>query len=206
MAYTPPGETRKKVYEFVRERILNGSPPTVREVQRAFGFRAVQSARQHLEALVAEGKLVKDSGKSRSHRLPELGRVRSSHPDPHAGPRPGGGADHGPAGPGRLSPGAEDPLRRPGALRPDGSGGEHARCRHPAGGHRDRPPAAGRPGPGEIVVALVGEEATVKRYREKRGRVELHPENDAFEPIVPREDGEPFSILGKVIEVRRNLE
>ena len=55
MAYTPPGETRKKIYAFVRERILNGTPPTTREVQQAFGFRAVQSARQHLEALVSEG-------------------------------------------------------------------------------------------------------------------------------------------------------
>ena len=56
---------------------------------------------------------------------------------------------------------------------------------------------------GDIVVALIGEEATVKRYREKDGRIELHPDNDAFEPIVPREDGEPFSLLGKVVEVRR---
>ena len=59
---------------------------------------------------------------------------------------------------------------------------------------------------GDIVVALIGEEATVKRYREKDGRIELHPENDAFESIVPREDGEPFSLLGKVIEVRRYIE
>ena len=42
---TPPGETRRQVYRFVRERLFNGLPPTVREVQKAFGFRAVQTSR-----------------------------------------------------------------------------------------------------------------------------------------------------------------
>ena len=48
MPRTTPGKTRRRVYEFVRRRILAGTPPTVREVQAEFGFRAVQSARQHL--------------------------------------------------------------------------------------------------------------------------------------------------------------
>jgi len=57
---------------------------------------------------------------------------------------------------------------------------------------------------GEIVVAMVGDEATVKRLRVKRGRIELHPENDAFAPIVP--DPSDVKILGRVVEVRRVLE
>ena len=57
---------------------------------------------------------------------------------------------------------------------------------------------------GEIVVALVGDEATVKRLRVRGERVELHAENPAFEPIVP--DPKQLSILGKVVEVRRYLE
>jgi len=56
---------------------------------------------------------------------------------------------------------------------------------------------------GDIVVALVGEEATVKTLRSRRGRIVLQPENDAFEPIV-LDPGE-CQILGKVIEVRRHL-
>jgi repressor LexA len=57
---------------------------------------------------------------------------------------------------------------------------------------------------GTIVVAMVEDEATVKRLRLKRGRVELHPENPAYAPIVP----EPASVrvIGKVVEVRRRLE
>ena len=90
-------------------------------------------------------------------------------------------------------------------LRSDRPGREHAASGHPAGDTvivRRQPVAK----PGDIVVALVGEEATVKRYREKQGRIELHPENDLFQPIIPREDGEPFSLLGRVIEVRRRIE
>jgi repressor LexA len=54
------------------------------------------------------------------------------------------------------------------------------------------------------VVAFVDGEATVKRLRIKRGRVELHPENARFDPIIPARD--KLVILGKVIEVRRYLE
>ena len=54
MGRTPRGETRERIFRFVRKHLLEGRPPTVRDVQRAFGFRAVQTAREHLEALVAE--------------------------------------------------------------------------------------------------------------------------------------------------------
>ena len=72
---------------------------------------------------------------------------------------------------------------------------------------------------GEIVVAMVGDEATVKRLRLRAGRVELHPENEAFQPIILSDDGRgpgeqnladenPVNlaqILGRVVEVRRKL-
>ena len=52
---------------------------------------------------------------------------------------------------------------------------------------------------GEIVVALIGEEATVKRLSLKNGEVWLMPENDEYDPI----DGTEARILGKVIAVVR---
>ncbi len=70
MAYSEPGETRSRVLAFVRDRLAQGSPPTVREVQEAFGFRSVQSAREHLEALVAQGLLAKEPHKARAYRMP----------------------------------------------------------------------------------------------------------------------------------------
>ena len=53
----PPGQTRERIYRFVRERLLAGRPPTVREVQHAVGLKAVESARAHLTALVDGGLL-----------------------------------------------------------------------------------------------------------------------------------------------------
>ena len=70
MSHTPPGRTRERIFRYVRGRLLAGRPPTVREVQEAFGFRAPASAREQLESLVAEGRLAKDVGRSRGYRLP----------------------------------------------------------------------------------------------------------------------------------------
>ena len=54
---------------------------------------------------------------------------------------------------------------------------------------------------GEIVVALVGEEATVKRYFREKDHVRLQPENDAFEPIRTRE----AAVMGRVVGVFRRV-
>lgn len=208
MGRTPPGQTRERVFRFIRERLLAGLPPTIREVQRAFRFHAVQTAREHLEALVREGRLVKDRGKARGYRLPPdtrpaaptvlvplLGRV--------------------PAGP--LDEAVEDlegylPIQAASASASEPAGdlfglrvrGESMRDAGILPGDvvvvRRQPTARS----GEIVVARIGDEATVKRLRVRGRRVELHPANPDFEPIVPRPD--ELTLLGKVIEVRRYLE
>jgi len=201
MGRTPTGQTRDAVLRFVRDRILAGHPPTVREVQAAFGFRAVQSARAHLEALVAAGRLAKEEGKARGYHLP----ARGSAPPPTWIPLLGR------VQAGELTTALEEPegyvvaSGRPGAelfaLRVRGESmsgaailaGDVVVVRRQATAED-----------GEIVVALVGDEATVKRLRLRRGRVELHPENPAFTPIVPP-PGE-VQILGKVVEVHRHLE
>jgi repressor LexA len=67
-------QTRERIYEFVRKRLLEGWPPTVREVQAVVGFKAVQSANLHLQALVDEGRLVKLPGKARGYALPDSPR------------------------------------------------------------------------------------------------------------------------------------
>ena len=55
---------------------------------------------------------------------------------------------------------------------------------------------------GEIVVALVDDSATVKRFYKENGHFRLQPENDAFEPIIVDE----VILLGKVISLVRNYE
>jgi repressor LexA len=198
---TPPGQTRGQIYSFVREQLLRGQPPTVREVQHAFGFRSVQTAREHLEGLVSEGKLGKEPGKARGYRLvselgsppalvPLLGRVQAGALTEAVEDPDGYVAVHGYV--------ASDELF---ALKVRGDSmmdvgilsGDMVIVR--------RQPSANS---GEIVVAFIDGEATVKRLKIKRGRIELHPENTQFDPIIP--DGDRLVILGKVIEVRRHLE
>ncbi len=59
---------------------------------------------------------------------------------------------------------------------------------------------------GEIVVAVIGEEATVKRYFPRRDRVLLLPENEDFQPIEVRETDPEFRLAGKVVGVFRRLD
>ena len=202
MANPPHSHDRKRsIFLYVRDRILSGVPPTTREVQQQFGFRAVQSARDYLEALVRDGLLDKEPSKARGYRLPArggrptlliplLGRVQA----------------------GNLTTASEDPegfvavqsTRERGELFALRVRGESMREAAILPGdvvivHR-QPTALS----GDIVVALVEEEATVKRLKVRGGRIELHPANPAFDPIVP--DPAQVRILGKVIEVRRYLE
>lgn len=58
---------------------------------------------------------------------------------------------------------------------------------------------------GEIVVALIDDEATVKRIYREPGKVILRPENPAYEEIVIDESPDDFEIIGKVVGVFRKL-
>ncbi len=58
--------------------------------------------------------------------------------------------------------------------------------------------------PGDIVVAMIDGEATVKTLFIEGRRVELRPQNPEYAPIVP--DPDEMTVLGKVLEVRRHLD
>lgn len=200
MGRTPAGETRLRVLEFVRERLHAGAPPTVREVQHALGFRSVGTAREHLEALIAEGRLVRSaSGRHRGVRLPGPAAPRVV-PVPLLGRVQAGALTEAVEDvegqllvESRLPAGELFALRvRGDSMAPEILAGDLLVVR--------RQP---RSEPGDVVVALVGGEATVKRLRLVRGRVELHAANPEFAPIVP-EPGE-LVLLGRVLELRRIL-
>lgn len=202
------GDTRRRVLEFVRNRLLEGSSPTVREVQAALGFRAVQSAQEHLDKLVAEGKLLRAGRISRGYKLPELHQRRTSiRLVPIVGRVAAGSFSFAvedldgyvPLEATRLGKLREDPFF---ALRVRGESmtgagifpGDVVLVRRQSNASS-----------GDIVVALVGDEATVKTLRIDRGRVSLHPHNPSFDVIRIDPESE-LTILGKVVEVRRYLE
>jgi len=201
MGRTAPGKTRELVYRFMRERLLSGRPPTVREVQERFGFKAVQTAREHLERLVEIGRLSKEAGRARGYRLPGGEREVSTVLVPVLG--------RVPAGP--LTTAVED-LQGYVPVESRRSDDELFGLRVRGESMRDAGIFSGdlvivrvqqSARSGEIVVALVDDEATVKVLRRVGRRVELHPANPAFAPIVP--EPRAFRLLGKVIEIRRYL-
>lgn len=198
MGKTPAGQTRERIYRFMREQLQGGVAPTVREVQEHFGFRAVQTAREHLERLVEEGRLDKSAGRARSYRLPGvapmtmvpvLGRV--------------------PAGPVDL---AVEELEGYVPIEGRTDADELFALRIHGESMRDlgildgdlaivRKQSTARNG--DVVVALVGDEATVKTFMRHKRRIVLQPANDAFQPIVP--DPNELLLLGVVVEIRRSL-
>ena len=202
MAHTPPGRTREKVFKLVRTRLLAGSPPTVREVQAAMGFAAVESARKHLEALVADGRLIKTPGRSRGYRL--AGQPKTRRPTavvPVLGDVAAGDLQLAVQSPdGYVVVESRFPPDELFALVVRGESmvgvgilpGDTVVVRRQATAST-----------GDVVVALVDDEATVKTLRRRGRRVELHPANPEFEPIVPP-PGE-LRILGLVIELRRRI-
>ncbi len=251
---TPPGRTREKIYTYVRQRLLEGLPPTVREIQQHFGFKAVQTVQEHLKRLVAEGRIIKQKGKARGYALPEMTAVREQGMVliPLIGRVPAGGLDAAiedtegyipvqARGSGAVvAPPHAVPLQGTNGISPHKSGARppHTGAAYEGNGlsapyqptqpggsgqlfalrvHGDSMIGAGiLPGDivivrsqptaqsGDIVVALIGDEATVKRLRLRGRRIELHPENPAFEPIIPGPN--ECTILGKVIETRRYFE
>jgi repressor LexA len=204
MARTPHGQTRERIFRFVRDRILSGSPPSIREVQEAFGFKAIESARAQLDTLVAEGRLVKEpGGQARAYRLP-TGR-RETVPTsfvPLLGQVQAGALTEAIAQAGEyLVVQLAFPPAELFALRVRGESMTGAGIL-PGDIVIVRQQAQGRSG--DIVVAMVEEGATVKRLKIRRNRIELWPENPAFAPIIP--PPEEVRILGKVVEIRRYLE
>ncbi len=198
MVRTPTGETRAKVHEFVCKRILQGTPPSVREVAEAFGFRSSATARQHLEALVDSGALEQHPGQDRGYRIPGaplpgmvpiLGRVRAGLPgaaielaDGYVAVAASEAADCF-----ALTVVGESMAGR------EIHDGDIVLVRRGAAVHN-----------GDVVVALLDDEATVKTFKRVGKRVVLAAENPDYEDIIPAADSD-FAILGRVCEVRRRL-
>lgn len=220
---TPPGKTRERVYRFMRRRLLAGDPPSVRELQQAMGFSAVQTAQQHLKALVGEGRLLRPEGRARGYRLPETRSAHAASSAAFSGRTFSGRVSNhsfatqavpllGRVQAGGLTEAVEDPegwLTLPSrfdasqlfALRVQGlsmSGagilpGDIAIVRQQETAES-----------GDVVVAMVDDEATIKRFHRRGRQLELQPENPDFEVIVPTEGS--LKLLGKVVELRRYMD
>lgn len=192
----PINDTQQKIYEFLCERSQCGVPPSVREIGSAVGLRSTSSVQANLDALEEAGYIERDPLLKRSIRVigqaenvtsvPLLGTVTAGMPILAVEQIEGYIAYNG-----RVS--RDKPLF---ALKVRGESMLWAGILDGDIVVAEKTPVAAN---GEIVVALIGDEATVKRFYKENGHFRLQPENDAFEPIITNE----VIILGKVVAVYR---
>lgn len=192
----PINDTQQKIYEFLCERSQCGVPPSVREIGAAVGLRSTSSVQANLDALEEAGYIERDPLLKRSIRVlgqaenvtsvPLLGTVTAGMPilavEQIEGYIPYNG---------RVS--RDKSLF---ALKVRGESMLWAGILDGDIVIAEKTPSAAN---GEIVVAMIEDEATVKRFYKEKGHFRLQPENDAFEPIITSE----VIILGKVIALYR---
>lgn len=200
---------QREVLAFIRSfSARHGVPPTVREIGDRFRVTP-RAAFDHLRALERKGMLrrrhsagrtsraltLTDSGTAAGFRsVPVVGRVAAGTPLLAEENREG----ELPLAPAALPNGGEDVF----ALRVRGDSMIDA---HICDGDLVLVRRQESAQPNEVVVALVDDEATVKRYQRDGERVVLKPEHPTMRPIVVDPSRQQVRILGKVIGLLRGL-
>lgn len=194
-----------------------GAPPTRAEIATEFGFRSHNAAEQHLRALARKGVIELVGGTSRGIRLKSdiLRSLRSGGTDPADVPAPD---TMSVPLVGRVAAGspilAQEHIERSYTIEP------HLFTRRPnyllkvrgmsmrdAGildGDLLAVQRGARAQVGQIVVARLGDEVTVKRLRHGPAGIELHPENPDFPVIHVQPDDPDFCIEGLAVGLIRN--
>jgi repressor LexA len=214
-------ETQKRVFDFLKDYLLKkGFPPTLREIASHFGLQGPKAPQKTLNILERKGYIHKVPGGSRAIEI--LGSKVGRHSDPSY--RMGlVGSATAPAFPvpiiGRVQAG--EPILAieniEGYINLDrsiASSGDVFLLRVQGDSMIDAHIQDGdfalvKPQPtaenGEIVVALIEDEATIKRIFKKRDLIRLEPANPKMEPIVVKKGEKKVTIVGKVIGIFRKL-
>jgi len=185
---------------------VSGFPPTRAEIAERMGFRSVNAAEQHLRALEKKGAIEISSGASRGIRvrdgrpasragrlleLPVIGRVAAGSPilaQEHV-------QERFQVDPNLFTPRADYLLRVRGMSMRDAGILEGDLLAV----HRTQEARTG-----QVVVARLADEVTVKRFRRRGHAVQLLPENPDFEPIEVDLRSQPLVIEGIAVGVIRN--
>jgi repressor LexA len=197
---------QQEIFEFIkRYSARHGYPPTVRDIGKAVGLASSSTVHQHLANLEKIGLLRRDPSKPRAIELldravqevrnivrpsglPVVGSVAAGQPvlaeeniEEYVPVPDIAGGDEG----AYLLRVRGDSMKDAGIIEGD------LVVVHPQETAND----------GDVVVALVGEEATVKRFFREDDHVRLQPENSALEPIRSRE----VRVLGRVVGLMRSM-
>ena len=196
---------QQEIFEFIkRYSDMNGYPPTVRDIGKAVGLASSSTVHAHLANLEKIGLLRRDPTKPRAIELLDRAAAGVRNIVRPGLPLVGQVAAGQPV---LAEENIEDYISTPASA--GGEEGEFVlRVRGESmknAGILDGDLVVVRPQEtatdGEIIVALVGEEATVKRFFQEPDRVRLQPENETMEPIYTRE----VRILGRVVGLMRNM-
>ena len=197
---------QQEIFDFIkRYSSRHGYPPTVRDIGKAVGLASSSTVHAHLANLEKVGLLRRDPSKPRAiEMLDKAVEGVKSVVRPNGLPLVGQVAAGQPV---LAEENIEEYVEVPGLA--GGEDGEYLlRVRgdsmKDAGILEDdhvvvRPQSTSKDG--QIVVALVGEEATIKRFFKEADHVRLQPENAAMEPIRSRE----VRVLGRVVGVMRKV-
>lgn len=190
-------ENEKMVFEFIKDRIEEGYPPTVREICAEFGFKSTSTAHRYINNLTSKVLLEKGNNQNRAIRLtggngmkiPLVGTVTAGIPITAIEEI----TDYISFQPARHY---SNPLF---ALKVRGESMINAAILDGDMVVIEQTPYAEN---GDIVCALVdNESATIKTFYKEDGHYRLQPENDTMDPIIVDE----VKILGKVVGVVRYL-
>ncbi len=195
---------QQEIYEYIRDIIhTDGRPPTMREIGERFGIKSTNGVRESLAVLERKGYIKREPYLSRGIELveevptnvmpiPVVGRVAAGLPllaveniDGHVA------VDQS-----FLPSGEVFSLRVTGeSMRDEGiKDGDLVLVKKQDSAYK-----------GDIVVAVIGEEATVKKFYPDRGRVRLEPANPEFGPIIVDKNAPGFFIAGKVVGLLRRM-
>jgi repressor LexA len=190
-------DRQTEIRQFIREyQEAEGYPPTRAEIAERFGFRSLNAVTEHLNALARKGAIELTPDTSRGIRLreepglPVVGQVAAGSPLLAEQNITG----HCRIDPGLFHPRADYLLRVYGISMKDAGilDGDWLAV------HATREARSG-----QIVVARIGNEVTVKRLWRKGGRLELRPENAEFSPIVPDSERDELVIEGIAVGLIR---
>lgn len=197
---------QQQVFDLIRSKIEDsGMPPTRAEIARELGFRSANAAEEHLKALARKQAIEIIPGASRGIRillevandeeagLPLIGQVAAGEPilaQEHV-------EYHYQVDPGMFKPQADFLLRVNGESMKDiGIMDGDLLAVHKTQDVRD----------GQVVVARVDDDVTVKRIERKGATVLLHAENEEFSPIKVDLENQHLTIEGLAVGIIRNTD
>ncbi|MBL1212404.1 MAG: transcriptional repressor LexA [Ignavibacteriae bacterium] len=209
MMKKPLTDRQNSILNFIKEHLEeNGYPPTYREIGKQFKISSTFGVKRHIDALAKKGYLNYESNQSRTLSVNENNGNTKVQPDESIQSIPIVG---------RVAAGypifAEENIE--GTLKIDASliknskkcfglkvRGESMINAGILDGDLVMVKTENNANNGDIVIALLGDESTMKRYHKDKNTLKLLPENNDFDPIdvTGRED---FKVVGKVIGVYR---